>query len=287
MPQNDTDKPVSRSARFAGNIDAEHGSIVFIPELQGYPCVHTQNKKHPRPSTLNAASCGKRLVLPMSSPALVSPPFGYPLHREQQEQGHKYAGELVLFSPTLSLAACCLLSCNPSLRRRPQTHHGISPAQAASGNESRGIKDSSPVVTMRDEAARSKLSEGRPTTAAHPRAEGLGVVYTDVEEGGGRRPKLSEVPGTRPIGRALKDTASLPAGGVCEGFGEDGNGMGRGREGGERAKGTTRRPRQVSLPTIACLLLHEGRRFDKASWYVVLVRRFGKAFWYGVLVRRL
>lgn len=132
---------------------------------------------------------------------------------------------------------------------------------------------------MHGEAVPSELSEGGPTAVAHPRAKGLGVVYTEAEESEERRAKLFGVPSIPHIGRAVKGTASLPAGDFYEDFGEDGDGMGRGSEGGDRTKRTTRRSCQVSLRIVGVFTLHEGSRFDNAPGNVVVVRGFGKAFW--------
>ena len=106
---------------------------------------------------------------------------------------------------------------------------------------------------MYGEAILSKLSEGGPTAVAHSRAEGPGVIYTEAEEAEERRAKLFGVPGTPHIGHAVEDAASLPAGDFYKDFGEDGDGMGRGGEGGDRTKGTARRSRQVSLPTVGMI----------------------------------
>ncbi|CAM9689038.1 unnamed protein product [Laminaria digitata] len=88
-----------------------------------------------------------------------------------------------------------------SRRRRPKTHHGISPAQAEAGSESQGFEDSSPVLTRHGEAVRSELAERRSTAAARPRIEGPGEIFKEAEEAGERRAKLSGVPGTPPFGQ--------------------------------------------------------------------------------------
>lgn len=124
------------------------------------------------------------------------------------------ASDLDLSSPpTLALAACCLPSHDSTLRRRPKTHHGISPAQAEAGSESQGFEDSSPVLTRHGEAVRSEPAERRSTAAARPRIEGPGEVFKEAEEAGERRAKLSGVPGTPPFGQLASSRRSNTHGG--------------------------------------------------------------------------
>ena len=149
------------------------------------------------------------------------------MHVGQQRNRTRIRGLAFPFLSANPHPRCTLFALTQPNPRRPKTHHGISPTQVTAGSESQGFGGNSVVIT--DGVVRSELSEGTPTAAARSRAEGPGEVYTESKEVGDRRAKLSRVPGTPPIGRAVKGTASLPAGVFCVGFGEDGDGMGAGR----------------------------------------------------------